>query len=134
MFDVWFEDQQKQKQFAWQTSWGYSTRSIGAMIMIHSDNKGLVLPPKVAHIQVVIIPIVYKDDDASKVTEVVEKVFADLKEIGVRTYLDDREGHNPGFKFNHWELRGVPIRIEVGMKDIAKLEVKIVRRDNGAKS
>ena len=102
--------------------------------MIHSDNKGLVLPPKVAHIQVVIVPIVYKDDDASKVTEVIEKVFSDLKEVGVRTYLDDREGHNPGFKFNHWELRGVPIRIEVGMKDIAKQEVRIVRRDNGVKS
>jgi len=134
MFDVWFEDKQGQKQFAWQTSWGFSTRSIGATVMIHSDNKGLVLPPKVAHIQAVIVPIVYKDDDASKVTEVVEKVFADLKEAGVRAYLDDRDNYNPGFKFNHWELRGVPLRIEVGMKDVAKQEVRIVRRDNGQKS
>lgn len=134
MFDVWFEDKAGQKQFAWQTSWGFSTRSIGAMIMVHSDNKGLVLPPRVAHVQVVIVPITYKDDDHQVILDKCEELFKALKAAGVRVYLDDRENYNPGFKYNHWELRGVPIRLELGKKDFEKQEVRVVRRDNSDKS
>lgn len=104
------------------------------MIMIHSDNKGLVLPPRVAHIQVVIVPITYKDDDATAIVGKAEELFTQLKKAGVRVYLDDRENYNPGFKYNHWELRGVPIRLELGKKDFEKSEVRVVRRDNGEKS
>jgi len=102
--------------------------------MVHSDNKGLVLPPRVAHIQVVIVPITYKDDDSSSIVSVAETIFAQLKKIGVRVYLDDRDNYKPGFKYNYWELKGVPIRIEVGKKDLEKSEVRIVRRDNGEKA
>lgn len=134
MFDVWFEDKAGQKQFAWQTSWGYSTRSIGSMIMVHSDNKGVVIPPRVAQIQVVIVPITYKEDDSAVILGKAEEIFKLLKAAGIRVYCDDRENYNPGFKYNHWELRGVPIRIELGKKDFDKSEVRIVRRDNGEKS
>jgi prolyl-tRNA synthetase len=120
MFDVWFEDKAGQKQFAWQTSWGFSTRSIGSMIMVHSDNKGLVLPPRVAQIQVVMVPITYKDDDISAIYNKCEELTKALKEAGVRATFDDRENYNPGWKFNHWELKGVPIRLELGKKDAEK--------------
>ena len=133
MFDVWFTDKNEVKQFANQTSWGFSTRSIGSMIMIHSDNKGLVLPPRVAQIQVVIVPILNKGDDAQALTKTIDDVYAGLKKAGVRVHVDDRDNYNPGFKFNHWELRGVPIRIEVGKKDMEKQEVRVVRRDDGSK-
>jgi prolyl-tRNA synthetase len=132
MFDVWFENKNKQKEFVWQTSWGFSTRSIGSMVMVHSDNKGLVLPPRVAHIQVVIVPITQKDN--AEILAATEALYEQLKKLGVRVYLDDRENYNPGFKFNHWELKGVPIRIEVGKKDLDEQEVRVVRRDNGDKS
>ena len=103
------------------------------MIMIHSDNKGLVLPPRVAQIQVVIVPILNKGDDAQALTKTINDVYAGLKKAGVRVHVDDRDNYNPGFKFNHWELRGVPIRIEVGKKDMEKQEVRVVRRDDGSK-
>lgn len=103
------------------------------MIMIHSDNKGLVLPPRVAQIQVVIVPILNKGDDAQALTKTIDDVYASLKKAGVRVHVDDRDNYNPGFKFNHWELRGVPIRIEVGKKDMEKQEVRVVRRDDGSK-
>ncbi len=102
--------------------------------MIHSDNKGLVLPPKVSQIQIVIVPITYKEDDAATIKNKVEDIYKLLKKAGVRVFLDDRENYNPGWKFNHWEVKGVPIRIELGKKDFEKEEVRIVRRDNGAKS
>lgn len=88
------------------------------MIMVHSDNKGLVLPPRVAQIQVVIVPITYKDDDPTVIVGKAEEIYATLKKAGIRVYLDDRDGYNPGFKYNHWELRGVPIRLELGKKDL----------------
>jgi prolyl-tRNA synthetase len=103
------------------------------MIMVHSDDKGLVLPPRVAQIQVVIVPITYKDDDASTIQAKAEEIYKALKTAGVRVFLDDRENYNPGFKYNHWELRGVPIRLELGKKDLEKGEVRMVRRDNGDK-
>lgn len=134
MFDVWFEDKAGVKQFAWQTSWGFSTRSIGSMIMVHSDNKGLVLPPRVAQTQVVFVPITYKDDDTTVLHAKIEELLKELKARGVRATFDDRENYNPGWKFNHWELKGTPIRLELGKKDFEKGEVRVVRRDNGEKS
>jgi prolyl-tRNA synthetase len=134
MFDVWFEDKAGKKQFVWQTSWGFSTRSIGSMIMVHSDNKGLVLPPRVAQIQVVLVPITYKDDDSTAIFQKSEEIVKALKEAGVRATFDDRENYNPGWKFNHWEIKGIPLRIELGKKDFEKSEVRVVRRDTGAKS
>lgn len=119
MFDVWFEDEKGQKEFVWQTSWGFSTRSIGSMIMIHSDNKGLVLPPSVAQYQVVLIPIIFKNDDAQAILSKAKEMHALLKAKGVRVYLDDRDNYNPGWKFNNWEMKGVPLRIEVGKNDVA---------------
>ncbi len=117
-----------------QTSWGFSTRSIGSMIMVHSDNKGLVLPPRVAQIQVVIVPITYKDDDTTAIYSKCEELAKLLKEAGVRVTFDDRENYNPGWKFNHWEIKGIPIRLELGKKDFEKSEVRVVRRDNGNKA
>jgi prolyl-tRNA synthetase len=104
------------------------------MIMVHSDNKGLVLPPRVAQIQVVIVPITYKDDDTTAIYSKCEELAKLLKEAGVRVTFDDRENYNPGWKFNHWEIKGIPIRLELGKKDFEKSEVRVVRRDNGNKA
>ncbi|CAI2359731.1 unnamed protein product [Moneuplotes crassus] len=132
MFDLWFENEDKKKDFAHQTSWGFTTRSIGAMIMIHGDNKGLVLPPKVAQVQVVIVPITNKDNH-DEILESADKVFATLKGSGIRVKIDDRKNYKPGWKFNHWEVKGVPIRLEIGKKDIENSEVRVVRRFDGKK-
>ena len=129
MFEVQYEDAQGKKEFCWQTSWGFSTRSIGSMILIHSDNRGLVLPPRVAQWQAVIIPI-YEKGNTDFINEHVQKLEAKLKASGIRVTSDLREGHNPGYKFNYWEMKGVPLRIEIGQKDIDKQQVTIVRRDN----
>lgn len=102
--------------------------------MIHSDNKGLVLPPRVAQIQVVIVPIVFKGDDATTINGKANELYEVLKKAGVRVHLDDSDIHNPGWKFANWEVRGVPIRLELGKKDLEKQEVKVVRRDNGEKA
>lgn len=104
------------------------------MIMVHSDNKGLVLPPRIAQFQVVFVPITYKDDDSTAIHAKIEELMKALKEKGVRATFDDRENYNPGWKFNHWEIKGVPLRIELGKKDFEKGEVRVVRRDNGDKS
>ena len=101
--------------------------------MVHSDNKGLVLPPRVAMIQVVIVPITYKEDTENTIVSKVRELGDILKAAGVRVFVDDRENYNPGWKYNHWEIKGVPIRIELGKKDMEKGEVRIVRRDNGEK-
>ena len=130
---MWFEDKNGQKEYVWQTSWGFSTRSIGSMIMIHSDNKGLVLPPRVALTQVVLIPIANKKDTSVQIRAKVDEIASKLRECGIRTYCDDRDNYSPGWKYNHWELKGIPIRIELGMKDFEKQEVRVVRRDNGDK-
>ena len=133
MFNVEFIDQDKEKKFCWQTSWGLSTRSIGAMIMVHSDDKGLVLPPKVAYNQVVIIPIEKSGSDNSAIRAKCEEVFSVLKNAKIRVHLDDRENYNPGWKFNNYELKGVPIRLEIGAKDLEKNEVRCVKRNDGSK-
>jgi prolyl-tRNA synthetase len=130
VFDVKFKDKDEKEHYAWQTSWGFSTRLIGALIMAHGDDKGLVLPPNVATNKVVVVPILF-GDSKDKVLKKSKEIARGLKKYGV--ILDDREGYSPGWKFNEWEMKGVPLRIEVGPKDLEKKQVTIVRRDNGKK-
>ncbi|MFC1755326.1 proline--tRNA ligase, partial [Thermoproteota archaeon] len=128
---ITFLDNDEKKKFPFQNSWGFSTRTIGIMIGMHSDNKGLVLPPKVASIQAVIVPILFentKDDVLKKCSEIKQELSDDIIVM-----LDDREEYTPGWKFNDWEMKGVPIRIELGPKDIEKDQAVIVRRDTGKK-
>lgn len=127
-FDIKFLDQNNLIQHAWTTSWGVSTRFVGAIIMTHGDDHGLVLPPKLAPIQVVIVPIARNDADRSIVMPVVEQVSNELSQ-NFRIKVDDRSEVTPGFKFNDWELRGVPLRLEIGPKDIEKGVVTAARRD-----
>jgi len=132
VFDITFLDQDDQLKHVWQTSWGVSTRLIGALIMVHGDDRGLVLPPRMASLQVVIVPILTKKD-REKVLGAVRELEGQLKAGGLRVKLDDREEYSPGWKFNDWEMRGVPVRIEVGPRDLEKGQVVLVRRDNGEK-
>ena len=132
-FDVKYLDENNNETFAWQTSWGVSWRLIGGMIMTHSDDKGLVLPPKVSPIQVVIIPIYYSKEDREKIILEANKIKDSLSNNNVRVELDDRDNLTPGFKFNDWELKGIPIRIEIGPKDIEKNQVVMARRYNQTK-
>jgi len=133
-FDVKYLNETNTETFAWQTSWGVSWRLIGGMIMTHGDDKGLILPPKIAPIQVVIIPIYYTNDDKDSVIQKAHQIKDDLSKIDLRVHLDDREQITPGFKFNDWEMKGIPIRIEIGPKDIAKKQVVLVRRHNRTKT
>lgn len=126
-FDIQFLDENNTQQYCWTTSWGLSTRFIGAIIMTHGDDQGLVLPPKLAPIQVVIVPIYKNDEEKSRVLPVVETLRQELKDF--RLKVDDRTEVSPGFKFNDWELRGVPLRLEVGPKDVEKGSVMAARRD-----
>jgi len=130
VFDVKFKDKDEKELYAWQTSWGFSTRLIGALIMAHGDDKGLVLPPNVAVNKAVVVPILF-GDSKDKVLKKSKEIAKGLKKYGV--ILDDREGYSPGWKFNEWEMKGIPLRIEVGPKDLEKKQVTIVRRDNGKK-
>jgi len=132
-FDVKYLDENNSETFAWQTSWGVSWRLIGGMIMTHGDDKGLVLPPKVAPIQVVIIPIYYSKEDKENVLQKASQIKDSLSNNDIRVHLDDREQLTPGFKFNDWEMRGIPIRIEIGPKDIAKKQIVLARRHNQTK-
>jgi prolyl-tRNA synthetase len=133
MFHIEYEDDKGGKQLAWQNSWGLTIRVIGAMVMVHGDNKGLVMPPRVAPVQAVIIPLFFANKDNSGVEKVTKELLAALKAKGVRVTLDDRTNYNPGWKYNHWELKGVPVRIEVGPKDVETGNAVVARRDNGAK-
>ncbi|GAB4503946.1 MAG: proline--tRNA ligase [Anaerolineales bacterium] len=128
-FNIQYLDQNNTLQYCHTTSWGLSTRMIGAIIMVHGDNQGLKLPPKIAPIQVVLVPIYKNDAEKSKVMEAADKVFAELKAAGVRIKMDAREEVTPGFKFNDWEMRGVPLRVEIGPKDVEKGQVALARRD-----
>jgi len=132
-FDVKYLDENNVETFAWQTSWGVSWRLIGGMIMTHGDDKGLVLPPKVSPIQVVIIPIYHSKEDKENVLEKACQIKESLSNNDVRVHLDDREQMTPGFKFNDWEMKGIPIRIEIGPKDIAKNQIVLARRHNQTK-
>jgi prolyl-tRNA synthetase len=129
VFEIQFLDQSNTLQFAWTTSWGLSTRIIGAIIMTHGDDQGLILPPKLAPIQAVIVPIYKNDTEKGAVMEVAQRVARELKAAGLRLKFDDREEVTPGFKFNDWEMRGVPVRVEIGPKDIEKGSVALARRD-----
>ena len=132
-FEVKFADKDNVEQFAWQTSWGVSWRLIGAMIMVHGDDKGLVLPPKVAPIQVVIVPI-YKSDEAKEmIFPKLNKIREQLESKKIRVHVDDRNELTPGYKFNDWELKGVPLRIEIGPKDVEKQQVILAKRYNREK-
>ncbi len=132
-FDISFLDKKGNKQFVWQNSWGLSTRTIGIMIAVHGDNKGLVMPPRIAPIHAVIIPIIFSNKPTvnKKILELAKKIKKELKTV--RVELDDRQDYSPGFKFNYWELKGVPLRIEIGPKDMDKQQVVLVRRDTGVK-
>lgn len=127
-FDIQYQDANGAQQHCWTTSWGVSTRMVGAIIMAHGDDQGLVLPPRLAPTQVVIVPIYRKDEERSTVMAAIEKIEAMLGQ-NVRLKVDNRDEYSPGWKFNEWELKGVPLRIEIGPRDIAKDQVVIARRD-----
>ena len=129
MFNIWFEDDKGKKQFVWQNSWGLTTRSIGVMVMWHGDDKGLVIPPRVAATQVIIIPILNKTDSEAIIHKCRE-IAEELQRIGVRVEIDERDNYHPGWKFNHWEVMGVPLRLELGPIDLNAGNVKIVKRYN----
>jgi prolyl-tRNA synthetase len=128
-FEIRYLDKGGTLQHCWTTSWGLSTRMVGAIIMVHGDDQGLVLPPKLAPHQVVIVPIAKTDEERGMVIEAARKLKADLVAAGFRVITDEREGASPGFKFNDWEMRGVPLRIELGPKDLANQSVMFARRD-----
>ena len=131
-FEIQFQGRDKSLQYAWTTSWGMSTRMIGGVIMTHGDDSGLILPPRVAPHQVVIVPI-QRGNWKETVLPKAEAVQADLRRAGVRVFLDAREAYTPGWKFAEWEMRGVPLRLEIGPKDIEKGQVMLARRDTREK-
>jgi len=128
-FETRYLDDQNQMQFVWQTSWGVSTRLLGAIVMAHGDDQGLRLPPAVASTQAVIVPIWRKADEGEKVMAAARAMLDSLEQANIRARLDTREGLTPGFKFNDWEMRGVPVRIEIGPRDVASGEAVLARRD-----
>jgi len=132
-FDIKFLDRDNTEKHCWTTSWGLSWRFMGGAIMVHGDDQGLRLPPKVAPIQVAVVPIYKNDAEKTTVFEAAERVFASLKAAGLRAKFDDRD-ETPGFKFNDWEMRGVPVRVEIGPKDVANSSVALARRDMPGKA
>src|SRR4029078_9722866 len=132
-FDVKFVNKENQLEYAWATSWGVSTRMIGGLIMAHSDDNGLVLPPKLAPIQVVIIPIHKSPEDLAKISERVDPIVAELKSRGISVKFDDDDKQRSGWKFAEYELKGVPVRLGIGMRDLENGTVGVGRRDNVTK-
>lgn len=132
-FDVKFADKDNIERHVWQTSWGVSWRLLGALIMVHGDDKGLVLPPRVAPTQVVIVPIQSRRNKNHSVQEAADAIRDALRKVGIRVHVDDRPGLQPGFKFNDWEMRGVPLRLEIGPRDVERQEAVLARRDSGIK-
>jgi prolyl-tRNA synthetase len=132
-YDVTFLNPDGEQEHAWATSWGFSTRMVGAAIMAHGDDAGLRLPPAIAPVQVAIVPIYRSDDERASVLAMAERLRADLAGRGVRVRLDDRDQHRPGYKFAEWELKGVPLRIELGPRDVASDRVILVSRLGGDK-
>jgi bifunctional glutamyl/prolyl-tRNA synthetase len=138
MFEIVFEDPEtKEKQYVFQNSWGMTTRTIGVMVMVHADNQGLVLPPHVASVQAIIVPcgitVNSSEEDRKKLDDSCRELEGQLKAAGVRVEGDYRDNYSPGWKYNHWELKGVPIRIELGPKDLKSQQMVAVRRDTGEK-
>ncbi|MFP4547803.1 MAG: proline--tRNA ligase [Fidelibacterota bacterium] len=132
-FDVKFLSKENKQEYVYATSWGVSTRLVGGLIMAHGDDKGLVLPPKVAPYQVVIVPIWKKEEDRVAIMDKVDQIAADLKANDIRLKIDDNPSQSPGWKFNQYEMQGVPVRIEIGPKDLQKGHVVMARRDTGNK-
>ncbi|HKQ85801.1 MAG TPA: proline--tRNA ligase [Candidatus Acidoferrales bacterium] len=132
-FEIRYLDKAGVLQHCWTTSWGLSTRFVGAIIMVHGDDQGLILPPRLAPYQAVIVPIFKTDEERATVFENAQRLRKELVDAGVRVKVDEREGMSPGFKFNDWEMRGVPLRIELGPKDVAKGSVVLARRDRPGK-
>ncbi len=128
-FDITFLDRDGQRKYVWQTSWGSSTRLVGAIIMVHGDADGLILPPKVAPYQAVIVPIWRSEAERERVTAVVREAEAGLRSHDVRVISDLRDEYTPGWKFNEWDLRGVPVRVEIGPRDVENRQAVLVRRD-----
>lgn len=133
-FDVKFQDKDGEVKHVWATSWGVSTRLMGALIMTHSDDHGLVLPPKLAPIQVVIVPIYRGEEELEAINSVASELVADFKKRGIRVKYDNRDTYKPGWKFNEYELKGVPVRIAIGPKDLEKGTAEVARRDTLTKS
>ncbi|SVA70112.1 uncharacterized protein METZ01_LOCUS122966, partial [marine metagenome] len=132
-FDVTFQTEDNREEYVYATSWGVSTRLIGAIAMVHGDDKGLRLPPRIAPHQVVVVPIGKNAEDVNSVLEYLTGTLEAVKAEGIRCYVDDRDGVTPGFKFNEWEMKGVPVRLEVGSRDMEQNVVTLVRRDSGEK-
>ena len=132
-FDVTFLNDKNEQEYVYATSWGVSTRLVGGLIMTHGDDHGLILPPKIAPYQVVIIPIWKNDQQKEKVMDKVNEFTAKFKEMDIRFHVDDSEQKSPGWKFNEWEMKGVPLRMEIGPRDLEKNHVALARRDNGNK-
>ena len=128
-FDVKYVTRNNKQEYVWATSWGVSTRLMGALVMAHSDDNGLVLPPKLAPIQVVIVPIFKKAEQLETIREKVEPITADLKKRNISVKFDDRDTYKPGFKFAEWELKGVPVRLAIGPRDLENGTVEVARRD-----
>jgi prolyl-tRNA synthetase len=128
-FDIQFLNRDNKLQYCETTSWAISSRIIGAIIMVHGDDQGLVLPPRLAPVQAVIVPIFKNDAEKSKVMDVADRLFMELKQAGIRVKMDDRDNVSSGFKFNDWEMRGVPVRVEIGPRDVEKGSVALARRD-----
>jgi prolyl-tRNA synthetase len=133
-FDIKFQNKEGALEYAWQTSWGVSTRLIGGLIMTHSDDKGLVLPPRLAPVQAAFIPIYRKDEEKTAVLEKTHQLAAELRDGGLKIEVDDRDGYTPGHKFFHWEQRGVPLLIELGPRDLTSGSVVLKQRDGQKKT
>ena len=133
-FDVKFQDTDNKEKYVYATSWGVSTRLLGALIMVHGDDKGLRIPPNIAPIQVVIIPIYKSIEDLEQIKNYINPILDDLKKNNILFYFDNRDSLSPGFKFNEWEMKGVPLRIEVGRRDVSSNKIVIARRDNFEKN
>ncbi|RZL46065.1 MAG: proline--tRNA ligase, partial [Pedobacter sp.] len=133
-FDVKFTSKEGKQEHVWATSWGVSTRLMGALIMAHSDDAGLVLPPKLAPIQVVIVPIYKGEEDLAKISTFVDELMMKLKGMGISVKYDSRDSQRPGFKFAEYELKGVPIRLAIGARDMENKTVELARRDTREKS
>ena len=132
-FDVKFSDKENKLEYVWATSWGVSTRLVGALVMAHSDDQGLILPPKIAPVQVVIVPIYKGDEQKTMITKKVNEITSQLKAAGIRVKYDDNENARPGWKFAEYEMKGVPVRLAIGARDLEKNEVEVARRDTKEK-
>jgi prolyl-tRNA synthetase len=132
-FEIKYLGKDEQAHYAWTTSWGVSWRLISAVIMLHGDDKGLIIPPRIAPIQIVVVPIYYKEGNNYAIEEKARQTSELLTKSGLAVHLDLREQYTPGWKFNEWELKGVPLRLELGPKDIEKHQFILVRRDNAQK-